>query len=129
MKHAGFWQVWSSTHKCITPIFPFSCHPICLWFVFYVSFVDIFKLGWPFLSSCSIREIFLWHWMAMFVSLFSGIVCMEPCRLMWIVISALKSCTREIMQQSDQHFGGWWCILAFESLAFNSYNRLMATNL
>jgi hypothetical protein len=37
----------------------------------------------------------------MFVSLFLGVMHMELCKLMQMVISTLKSCAMEIAQQSD----------------------------
>lgn len=37
----------------------------------------------------------------MFISLFLGVMHMELCKLMQMVISTLKSCAMEIAQQSD----------------------------
>ncbi len=37
----------------------------------------------------------------MFVSLFLGVMHMELCKLMQMVVSTLKSCAMEIAQQSD----------------------------
>jgi len=71
---------------------------------------------------------------------------MELCRLMQVVILALKNCTRKIVQQSDNNLKsdgtfstrGWnvkgsspksQFSLPLEYLTFSSYNMPMVTNL